>query len=203
MSHFANYRGWGQSCSDTTPIPSNERVWVISDDNNLTRGAIRDYGGRWVDYNRLLAPVRHLGALQIEVVASGPWMSASRQRFLEDAWRADVWVADRNADALVAGSMLRGAREADRVILCAGDRDYVHVVDFVQSKGVAVEVWSFATSLSRELEATCDVLRVLNQDVLLPEARAPRPRKSIRTRFNPWTLAQATSGGTAPSTAQS
>lgn len=169
-------------------VPYGERTWVTVDVANVAATASKCFGRSRINWGRFFAPIRDARWRHIELISSNKWISSRQRHYLEGTWGAEVWDADKNADALVGASLLLGARQAHRLVLCAGDDDYVDIVDFLKGQGLVVDVWSFKQCLAPSLAEICDGLRILGRDVLFPDSKRPSPGRP-GAQFNPFVLA--------------
>lgn len=75
------------------------------------------------------------------------------------------------------------AEKVDVLILLTGDGDFVPCVEYLQARGVVVEVVAFSQSASSELKGACDIFFDLSEDAgqfLIRSGTRKTPRKTTR-----------------------
>jgi uncharacterized LabA/DUF88 family protein len=74
-----------------------------------------------------------------------------------------------------------GVKKVDAMILMTGDGDFVPCVEYLQARGVIVEVVAFGASTSSELRGACDLFLDIseNADQFLIRGGAARHRPTI------------------------
>lgn len=80
-------------------------------------------------------------------------------------------------DVGLAMDAVRLAERLDVVVLVSGDGDYIPLVEFLQNRGVLVEVFAFGESTSSKLREAADFFHDLSADgkYLLRKRSFPRP----------------------------
>jgi uncharacterized LabA/DUF88 family protein len=85
-------------------------------------------------------------------------------------------------DVGMAVDAVRMADKVDAIVLMTGDGDFVPLVQYLQGRGVKVEVAAFAESTNATLKAVADVffdLSVEGRDFLINPKRKPLPGRPV------------------------
>ncbi len=90
-------------------------------------------------------------------------------------------------DVGMAIDAVKLSEKVDVLILLTGDGDFVPCVEYLQAKGVIVEVVAFGPSTSSELRGACDLFMDLSEDAdqFLIRARHQRPNETLPPQPNP------------------
>ncbi|MFZ6015538.1 MAG: NYN domain-containing protein [Patescibacteria group bacterium] len=93
-------------------------------------------------------------------------------------------------DVGMAMDAVKLAEKVDVIILVTGDGDFVPCVEYLQARGVIVEVVAFGQSSSSELRGACDIFFDITEEkekfLILPKSgSAPRksPGKSVKRKI--------------------
>jgi len=87
-------------------------------------------------------------------------------------------------DVGMAIDAVKLAEKVDVLVLITGDGDFAPCVEYLQARGVIVEVVAFAKSSSSELKGACDMFFDISEDadqfLLRAGARKPARRKTTK-----------------------
>ena len=153
----------------------SQRVGVFIDIQNLYYSARNIYNSR-VNFNEVLKAAvgeRHLmRALAYVVKADMP----EEHTFFDALDKAGFEVKVKELQTFYGGSqkgdwdvgiavdIIKMKDKLDAVVLCAGDGDYIPLVEFLQFSGLLVEVCSFGKSTSGKLKEHADSFIDLDQN---------------------------------------
>jgi uncharacterized LabA/DUF88 family protein len=187
--------------TDLSHVSAMPRIAVFVDVPNIMYAAERYRVA--VDFGKLLDYVAHdrtlIRASAYAPISDDPSQRLEAQRFVEPFVNHGYRIVTKplkrfadgsikaNFDVELAMDILTMSDRLDIVSLVSGDGDFRRLVDIVASKGVRVEVVSFAQSTSAELKAVADTYIDLTQhlkDLCVPvegdfKPRVPRPRIDI------------------------
>lgn len=187
--------------TDLSHVSAMPRIAVFVDVPNIMYAA-EQYRVA-VDFGKLLDYVAHdrtlIRASAYAPISDDPTQRLEVQRFVEPFVNHGYRIVTKplkrfadgsikaNFDVELAMDILTMSDRLDIVSLVSGDGDFRRLVDIVASKGVRVEVVSFARSTSAELKAVADTYIDLTQhlkDLCVPvegdfRPRVPRPRIDI------------------------
>ncbi|MGE0542772.1 MAG: NYN domain-containing protein [Dehalococcoidia bacterium] len=187
--------------TDLSHVSAMPRIAVFVDVPNIMYAAERYRVA--VDFGKLLDYVAHdrtlIRASAYAPISDDPTQRLEAQRFVEPFVHHGYRIVTKplkrfadgsikaNFDVELAMDILTMSDRLDIVSLVSGDGDFRRLVDIVASKGVRVEVVSFAQSTSAELKAVADTYIDLTQhlkDLCVPvegdfKPRVPRPRIDI------------------------
>jgi uncharacterized LabA/DUF88 family protein len=187
--------------TDLSHVSAMPRIAVFVDVPNIMYAAERYRVA--VDFGKLLDYVAHdrtlIRASAYAPISDDPTQRLEAQRFVEPFVNHGYRIVTKplkrfadgsikaNFDVELAMDILTMSDRLDIVSLVSGDGDFRRLVDIVASKGVRVEVVSFAQSTSAELKAVADTYIDLTQhlkDLCVPvegdfKPRVPRPRIDI------------------------
>ncbi|MGH2588712.1 MAG: NYN domain-containing protein, partial [Dehalococcoidia bacterium] len=187
--------------TDLSHVSAMPRLAVFVDVPNIMYAAERYRVA--VDFGRLLDYVSRdrtlIRASAYAPISDDPTQRLEVQRFVEPFVSHGYRIVTKplkrfadgsikaNFDVELAMDILTMSDRLDIVSLVSGDGDFRRLVDIVASKGVRVEVVSFAQSTSAELKAVADSYIDLTQhlrDLCVPvegdaRPRVPRPKVDI------------------------
>lgn len=87
-------------------------------------------------------------------------------------------------DVGMAIDAVKLADKVDAMILVTGDGDFVPCVEYLQAKGVVVEVVAFGASTSAELKGACDIFMDISEEAdqfLIRSQAQRRPRPTTKS----------------------
>ncbi len=144
---------------------TRQRVCILVDSENIEYEASNVYGAK-VDYRKLMKKADSRELIRALYFTPQDKLTRIWERKLK-SWGLEIKPTLKNSDCWLTISAVTLAEKCDVVVLVAGDKDYVPLLCYLQSRGVKTEVWCWDSCTSNELKALADEFIPLTQNILI------------------------------------
>lgn len=141
------------------------KVAMLIDAENVEYEASNFYGAK-VDYRKLMKKAGSRELIRALYFTPQDKLTRVWERKLK-SWGLEIKPTLKNSDCWLTISAVTLAEKCDVVVLVGGDKDYMPLLWYLQSRGVKTEVWCWESCTSNELKALADEYIPLTQNILI------------------------------------